>query len=912
MNSILEKFLRRRVLWTLLSLYSFSINAQSDITLRGRLLNENTEGLIGATVLLSAAADSSMIAYAVSDKEGRFKLTTDKNGTCILEISYLGLGSFAKTIELREDNKFIDLGSITLLANNQLLDEFGLKADFIPIVIKKDTIEYNAAAFRSENDDAVEDLLKKLPGIEVERDGTIKAQGEEVENILVDGKPFFEGDTKVASKNIPADIVDKIQVFDKASDLAHFTGVPDNNKEKTINLELQDGKNKGTFGKIDAAVGYKNRYQSSANINRFDERNQISLIGNANNTNEQTFSLKDYLDFTGGIDDLLNGGDFDFSQLPSSLLDNSGLNEMSSVGLNFNRDFSDDLELRTNYFFSAVQNSTESSKKMRSPAAIGFFDNILLNEENSHSNKHKLNTKLKYNRDSTSLIQLHSKFQFGQNNKALHSTGQAQLESITLNNTEQYFENQMRNYSVDIDLQYLKNLRPGRRFYSIETDFNQSQYNIDALLNNIVTNTDTSHNSPIDPLNQQQYTWSNQTQWKGAFHFTESIGKGQFLSGHAESSIRFGQRRKIFLDSIGAEQYLRNEDLSNAIDLRLQKQLLKINYTLQRKDYQLRLGLGPQWSQIIASDQETSINFLNNLGDLGFNYSFSKSKKLNLDINSFVRLPSVEQLQAVEDNSDPLNIVIGNPDLEPERIHQFALNYNSFNNFYMRSVFLGFNGSLTNKRIIYERTIDDQLRSVNKTINGKEEWQLSTFADYSSPLGFGNIRLKLKGDQGFQKSYLSVNNSLSPYVFWNSNTSFTIDNIRKQKADLSFGYSYGIKSSIIGDGESAPLKLTRHEISGDMSIFLPKKWTIYGSADWQYYPQSPLGEQEDFCILDLGIKKSISNNKFSFFLSAHNLLNEQYILQQNAMGFQNIQQQKNRLGRYFLLGMQYKIRSFGK
>ena len=290
-----------------------------------------------------------MKGFATTDEAGRFRVQATTENTYTLQITYIGYGTFERNLELTAQATDIDYGKIILNPNSYNLAGVTVTDAFVPIIIKNDTIEYNAAAFKTKPNAVVEDLLRKLPGVEVDQDGTIRAQGEEVQNILVDGKAFFDDDPKIASRNLPADIVDKVQLFDKASDFAEFTGIDDGNDEKTINLAIKEGKNKGLFGTVVGAYGADQRGKAAFNVNRFNEKMQLSAIGNANNINEQAFSITDYLDFMGGVEDLMNG-ELDLNLLPSNLLDNSGVTDLASGGLNFNYDFSKKFTLRSNYF----------------------------------------------------------------------------------------------------------------------------------------------------------------------------------------------------------------------------------------------------------------------------------------------------------------------------------------------------------------------------------------------------------------------------------------------------------------------------------------------------------------------------------------------------------------------------------
>ena len=291
-----NKWIFLTVLVALVSLESFAQNRSLSIS--GILVDSAKAPLVGATVVLLNETDSVLHSFTLSNDAGFFELKKLPEATYILQVTFVGYGDFSKKIELLDQP--IDMGLITLSPESKLLDEVLVKAEHIPIRIKNDTIEYNSAAYKTQPHAVVEDLLKKLPGVEVGRDGTIRAQGERVDQVLVDGKEFFGNDPKIATKNLPADAVDKVQVFDKKSEMAEFTGIEDGRESKTINLALKEDKKNGYFGKAEMGYGSEDRFEGKANINRFGQQSQLSAIAMANNTNQEGFSIEDYINFMGG------------------------------------------------------------------------------------------------------------------------------------------------------------------------------------------------------------------------------------------------------------------------------------------------------------------------------------------------------------------------------------------------------------------------------------------------------------------------------------------------------------------------------------------------------------------------------------------------------------------------------------
>ncbi|MEM8892673.1 MAG: TonB-dependent receptor, partial [Bacteroidota bacterium] len=303
------KFPHLLITFFLLSLSQLLFAQKSSMELMGKIIDEENQPLKGATVVVLNAADSIMVSFALSNKDGSFKFRRIQVGEYLLQVTFIGYKKISQELNIDQiDQEIRDLGTLVMEEQDLSLDEVAIEAEQTPILLKKDTVEYNAGSFKVQPNAAVEDLLRKLPGVEVERDGTVKAQGEGVQKILVDGKEFFGDDPTIATKNLPADAVDKVQVFDKKSEMAEFSGIDDGERNKTINLKLKDGKKQGAFGKIRGGYGTEDRYEGNFNINRFSKKLQLSALGMFNNTNQQGFSFNDYIQFMGGLGNMMTAG----------------------------------------------------------------------------------------------------------------------------------------------------------------------------------------------------------------------------------------------------------------------------------------------------------------------------------------------------------------------------------------------------------------------------------------------------------------------------------------------------------------------------------------------------------------------------------------------------------------------------
>ena len=325
----------------------------------------------GATLTVMLRKDSSLVSFSMTDNNGNFEIKGLGNGDYRLLITHVNYHNSNKYFSITEDKKQIDLGKLVLHDAAKVLAEVVVSAEAPPVTLVGDTIQYNAGSFKVQPNASVEDLLKKLPGVKVEKDGTVKAQGEKVNKVLVDGKEFFGNDPKIATRNLPADAVDKVQVYDKQSDQAQLTGFDDGNSEKTINLKLKKDKKKGLFGKAMAGYGTNDRYEGRFNINSFKGARQFSAIGMANNDNAEGFSFMDMLNFSGELSRLRQGGSGgninitmnsdDASSFGGLGGNSNGITATRGGGINYNNIIGTKTDFQSNYFYSYYNPNTDKS-----------------------------------------------------------------------------------------------------------------------------------------------------------------------------------------------------------------------------------------------------------------------------------------------------------------------------------------------------------------------------------------------------------------------------------------------------------------------------------------------------------------------------------------------------------------------
>src|SRR5260221_1412074 len=397
--------------------FAATVFAQKNGILKGMAFDTiKKQAVAAATVTVLEKKDSSLVSFTITDNAGRFELKGIPNGEYRLLITHVNYHNSNSFFTITNENKTPDLGNIIMNDITKVLKEVVVTDEAPPVTLINDTIQYNAGSFKTQPNANVEQLLKKLPGVKVEKDGTIKAQGEKVSRVLVDGKEFFGNDPKIATKNLPADAVDKVQVYDKQSDQAQLTGFDDGNYEKTINLKLKKDKKKGVFGKVNTGGGTNERYEEKFNLNSFKGARQFSAIGMGNNTNTEGFSFMDILNFTGELARMQrgnNGGNIninisgdDAAALGMNTNPNRGINTIWGGGLNYNNIIGKKIDFQSNYFYNRYNPNTEShiQRQYFLPDSSYFY------KQNSFADNlnigHRLNLNALYQIDSMSSLRI--------------------------------------------------------------------------------------------------------------------------------------------------------------------------------------------------------------------------------------------------------------------------------------------------------------------------------------------------------------------------------------------------------------------------------------------------------------------------------------------------------------------------
>jgi hypothetical protein len=893
---------------------------------KGIVADTSKQGLEFASVILLKAKDSTLLTFATTDARGAFELKDVPAGRYRLKVTYVGLETLRKEFDVSGDAKIIDIGMVEMYPKGML--EVLVKGYKDAVKINKDTIEFNAGSFKVQPNATVEDLLKRLPGVEVDKQGAIKANGEQVVNVLVDGKPFFGKDPKMATKNLPADAIDKIQVFDKKSDQSQFTGIDDGDNERTINVKLRADKKKGSFGKIEAGSGTSSdvndtRYGVKGNYNKFSQKKQFALLGMANNVSEQGFSFENYMNFTGESQRAAGGGggmnfitaNSDDLSLPISNGDKTGFADTYAGGVNYSDTFGKNTELNSSYSGSDIQSRYDKTVNRQSFVKDKtLITNEVTNQLTDNIN-HKVNVTIDQKIDSFNSVKLNAAYSIGQTNTKTKQNSNSFYENNGYNTNDVVRDvvADSKGNRLNADMLFRHKFRKKGRTFSLSARVADNQTNMNTKLDaqTLTFNNPTSEYQKLT-IRQQQSRLQEGRDYGGNLSFTEMVAKKKFL----ELTYRFSTSenhsdRKVY-DIGGANDLTINPLLTNEFRSTYQFHRPGMNFRMNGSVHKLTLTAQYQVSKLegnlISKNQiiRNNNNFF--LPSVRYRYDISQSKNMTVDYETSAREPSITQLQPVVDNSDPLNISVGNPNLRPEFRHNVRARFSTFNSSTFQNFFVFSNFTYTQHKIVSAQTIAANLARTSMPVNVDQDFGSNIRLNYGKQL----IPQKLRFNSGLGFRYSQGQNlvndvlNLTKTKETSFRTSFNYDIENKFSCGIGGDWSY--QQSVYSLQSRLNQKYWNHEYSANLTGYLPKGFVFNSDAVYNVYTGRSNGYNANLLIWNADISKTIFKNKKGVIkLMANDLLNQNQSFRRTTQ-LNYVQDERiNALGRYWQLQFIYRL-----
>lgn len=782
-----------------------SVLAQKNGSIKGVAYDTlSRKAVADATITVLVKKDSSLLTFGMTDYAGRFSLDNIPTGEYRLLITHIGYHNSNRIFTISDSAKNVDLGNVFMNDRTKVLEEVLVTNEAPPVTLIGDTVQYNAGSFKTQPNASVEQLLKKLPGVQVAKDGTVKAQGQTVNKVLVDGKEFFGNDPKMATKNLPADAVDKVQVYDKLSDQAQMTGFDDGNSEKTINLKLKKDKKKGAFGKITGGGGTNERFEGRFNVNSFKGARQMSAIGMANNTNTEGFSFMDMMNFTGELSRMMKGGNGNINinitgDDPNAAIlggNNSGIRTIWGGGLNYNNIIGSKIDFTSNYFYNHYSPKTEShiERQYILPDSSYFYKQNSLS--NNINNSHRLNLGFDYVIDSFHSLKISPSLGYQQTkNSSLSDYRQLGSDGKQSNNGYSNSISNSTGYNFRNDLLFRKKFRRrGRTFsFSLQTTLNNSDGDGSLeSVNEFFTRGGTG--SRTDTIDQR---FTNKTDLRGYSAravYTEPVFKRSLLEFSLGKSNNKSTAEKITYDyNYANRKYDQlNDSLTNDFENTYGYTNTGLRLRTQKKKYNYAVGLSWQRAELEGKittsikDSLISKSFTNILPTARFQYNFTRYKNLTLNYRAFTNQPSVSQLQPVPDNSNVLNIKEGNPDLKQEFIHNVQINYMGVNPFKNKNLFAFFNLNRTDNKIVNSDTLYSSGIKRTKPVNVDGVYNLSGDINLGLPARFLKGTFRIGSNLGYNHGKQFINGVGNIINTVSAGPRLGVDMSPTEKIDLSF------------------------------------------------------------------------------------------------------------------------------
>ncbi|MDP2422407.1 outer membrane beta-barrel protein [Sediminibacterium sp.] len=912
-----------RLLLLVLGIFSsVALLSQNTATLKGKLIDSvGKQALKDASITVLEAKDSTLDVFGLAKADGSFVVEKISFGEMIVMIKFQGYEAYSKKINFSKANASVDLGTIYLrLAANDLGEVTVTQS---PITIKKDTVQFNASSFKTKPNAVMEDLLKKLPGVQVEADGTVKAQGENVQRILVDGKRFFGDDPRLATKNLPPDMIDKIQVFDALNDQSAFTGFDDGNRIKTINITTKKDKRKGYFGRVIAGGGSdseEGRYDNSVNLSYFNGDRQITFTGQANNVNKQNFGAQDLFGGGGGGRAIVVGGGGRGGG-GGATNNSGGIIRTLAAGLNYKDIWGKKTEVSGSYFFNDMQTMREQNSFTQNlipgnPDSSIF--NSQLNNSITKNQNHRINFNIEHQFDSSNSLIIRPNISFQETESSTDvTTFSTRGTSKNLNNSVSSIDRNNSGYNASLEATFRHRFKKKGRTYSIA--FNPSQNINDGNTSNNSVNNFFDRPTPVaDTINQIGITNRDSKTMNATFSFTEPIGKNQILefNYNYNSNINNSGTQTFAYNKANGQYDIVVPNLTNVFENTFNSNRVTLNYRLQNAKYNFSIGTGIQSGDLISKnlskDSSITQNFVNFFPTMNFRYDFSRTTNLRIFYNGRTGQPSAQQLQPVVDNSNPLNITSGNPNLKQQFIHTFRILYNSFDVVTQKIFFATINASFTDNDIQNSTTYLPNGAQFTRPVNLSGTYNVNGFLNYGFPLKKPKSNINLGVNLSNSQSQTLVNN-LSNYTrnttagfnaSWTTNIKEGFDMNFSSNSSFSFA-RYTLQPQQNGD-------FFTQTFVAEPTIYTKSGWVF--STDFRYIKNT--GRAEGFntniplwsaSIAKQLFKKKDGELKFYVF----DLLNQNQSLTRNVTGNTIQDVSTVVLKRYFMISFTYNLRSFG-
>ena len=884
----------------------------------------NKQNLSNAVVAVLRAKDSVLVKFTRTSKEGNFNLPNITSGKYIVMVSYPAYADYVDVINITTG--ITDLGKISVITKATLLQEVIVKQTIGSIRMKGDTTEYKADSFKVSANADVQELLRKMPGIQVNSKGEITAQGERVQKVLVDGEEFFSDDPAVVTKNLRADAVDKVQAFDKKSDQAVFTGIDDGQKIKTLNLTLKEDKKKGYFGKAEAGGDFDKYGYGKLLANSFKGKRKISGYLTTDNTKFESLNWNENQNYGGNSNMTTEMTDDGGMMMWSSGDDFSwgtGFPRSITGGFHFSNKWNKDKHNSNNtYQYNQLDVSGINSNKTQNILPGADLISTSVQDQVSSRKRNKLTSTYEWQIDSTSSLKITARGSIVNSNSASNYFGRTiNSDSVLLNQSNRLTSTVDENKTMNSTIFYRKRFKKAGRTISWNNDINYNDRADDGFLTANNTFYDALGNLVRrDNVDQQKTNKQIVTTINSTINYTEPLWKNTFLVLNYKLSVsRNDAERNTFAKNSANNKYENLVDtLSNHFIFNTtgHNGSVNIRYNVKKFNFSIGTGIGTVNYRLndLVNKTDRNVIFNNFIPAVTFNYTPKQQRRLNFSYNGSTRNPSLSQIQPIIDNIDPLNLTIGNPNLKQSFVHQFNLGGSDYKVLKSRSISFNVNYSKTENAISNSSFVDSEGRRINQAINVDGNYNFNARLGY----GFEIIpSLNLNFNIGPRKSRFAnrvngINNTTETIA-----TSYSINAGYWGDKWINFWFQ-GTANQNKSTTSIRPDIITQfwsYEAYGNLQFKL-KKIKTYIDFDMNaniYQKTAVFADQRDIYIVNASVRKVISkNDQWEIKASVNDLFNQNLGINRNASSNFITETTNQTIQRYFLFSLIWNFSKNGK
>ncbi|MDT0677606.1 TonB-dependent receptor [Autumnicola musiva] len=895
------------LIFSIILFLTSSVLAQ-EVTIRGKILDEEGAALESATIHLETVKDSSMISYTISKENGEFQLkgrTTENQGN--LFISFAGFSPYQSTLELKEN---VEIGTITLKIQENTLDEVMITAASPPIRIKKDTTEFNASSFQTRPDANLEELMEKLPGVEIDREGNITINGTPISNIIVNGEEFFGDDPQIALKNLPKEIINKIQITDTKTESQEFTGESGDSNNKTVNITIKEDKNKGYFARATAGIGTDERYEASGIFNYFKDELRTSVLASSNNINSSGFSYDETFGMMGRSAVRNDGG--------------NGITKSESAGVNAANEWKEkwgfeEVEASGDYFFGRNDTDQRSSTQTEYLLPDSRYFQNTERSSNNINDSHRGNIEFEIESDTMTRFSIEPRI----NANFRESNSQSFSESLDedrnlVNNTETNQNGTSKNLDFENEIDFTKRFGSRGAFLSLE--FSNSHEN--QTSENFYYSESTFFEENNERIQiQDQFIDEEDKQDSYSFEARHRLPFSEYLS--LDSSYDFDydystNKRYVYDSENNDGNYnIINDTLSNDFKVINRRHAPRVGLDYEKDAWELEADLGLLHTQLENDNLFQETSFENDYTNLNLNleveYEREGKSSYSIDYRTDTDIPSIRELQPVVDRTDPLNIIIGNPELRPTYRHDINLRYRNFNYDTRSGVSSWVNFNFIENHVVSVTTIDDDLVRETRFTNIDGSMDANAGVSYSKRFKKENeelrFRVRLSGSYDKNLGFTNATRFQSEQYSFNPNVRFTY--LIEDILEINPVYELSYRSSVYDINANRNQNFTNHQAGLDFTTYWPENLIFANDISYRYLENVAPGLQNSTILWNLSLGYQFFKDDASIKIKVYDLL-DQNIETRRTINDDYIRDSNNLiLTRYAMFSLSYKLSNFG-